>query len=66
MWAATKEVGCARVDSCAGAGNLPPGWARALYVCKYQPEGNIQSVEEYNANVHPLNQVDSSGKAVAG
>ena len=63
VWASTTAVGCARVDGCAAGAGLGAGWVQALYVCRYSPPGNVQSVEEYMANVHPLAalQADSSG-----
>jgi hypothetical protein len=63
VWASTTAVGCARVDGCAAGAGLGAGWVQALYVCRYSPPGNVQSTDEYMANVHPLAalQADSSG-----
>lgn len=66
VWAATHQVGCARIDGCYDDTPGQAGWARAVYVCQYSPPGNVESLQEYQDNVHPLIPADSSTTDAAG
>ncbi len=41
-----------------------PDWEMSIYVCQYQPPGNVLSTEEFQANVHSL-QAGGGGAGAA-